>query len=78
LLGPRYGAIGIAWSAVVGQMYTLLAFAVVLWRAGLNPLSSSMVTAVRQRSLELAPIPARATGIQREATQIEDLKQRIS
>jgi PST family polysaccharide transporter len=49
LLGPRYGAIGIAWSAVIGQIYTLLAFAVILGRAGLNPFPLSMVTAVRPR-----------------------------
>jgi polysaccharide transporter, PST family len=78
LLGPWYGAVGIAWSAVIGQIYSLLAFAFILWRAGLNPLSSAMVTAVRRSSLELAPIPARATGMQQGATPIEDLKQRIS
>jgi PST family polysaccharide transporter len=49
LLAPRFGAIGIAWSAVIGQSYTLLAFAVVLWRAGLNPFPLSMATAVHPR-----------------------------
>ena len=43
LLGPPYGAIGIAWSAVIGQIYTLLAFAVILWRAGLNPFPLSII-----------------------------------
>ena len=37
LLAPKFGAIGIAWSAVIAQAYTLLAFCVVLARAGLNP-----------------------------------------
>ncbi len=69
LLAPRFGAIGIAWSAVIGQIYTLLAFAVILWRAGLNPFPLSMATAVHPRPVGLAPIPARATGIQHEATQ---------
>ena len=54
LLGPRYGAIGIAWSAVIGQIYTLLAFAVILWRAGLNPFPLSMATAVHPRPVGLA------------------------
>ena len=37
LLAPRFRAVGIAWSAVVAQLYTLIAFSVVLGRAGLNP-----------------------------------------
>jgi PST family polysaccharide transporter len=78
LLGPPYGAIGIAWSAVIGQIYTLSAFAVILWRANLNPFPLSMVTAFRRRSLGLAPLPARATGIHHGTRPIEDLKQRIS
>jgi hypothetical protein len=49
LLGPRHGAIGIAWSAVIGQIYTLLAFAVILWRAGLNPFPVSIASAVHPR-----------------------------
>jgi polysaccharide transporter, PST family len=73
LLGPRYGAIGIAWSAVIGQIYTLLAFAVILGRAGLNPFPLSMVTAVRPRSVELAPMPALTTGIHHGAHRTEDL-----
>jgi polysaccharide transporter, PST family len=49
LLAPRFGAVGIAWSAVIGQIYTVLAFAVILWRAGLSPFSLSMATAVHPR-----------------------------
>jgi polysaccharide transporter, PST family len=37
LLAPRYKALGVAWSAVAVQLYTLLAFCLVAWRAGLNP-----------------------------------------
>jgi polysaccharide transporter, PST family len=37
LLAPAFQAVGIAWSAVVAQLYTLVAFSVVLARAGLNP-----------------------------------------
>jgi len=78
LLGPPYGAVGVAWSAVIGQMYTLLAFAVIVWRAGLNPFPFFTVTAVRPHSAGLAPIPARATEIHDGAGQIEDRQQRIS
>jgi PST family polysaccharide transporter len=37
LLAPTFHAVGIAWSAVAAQLYTLMAFSVVLARAGLNP-----------------------------------------
>jgi polysaccharide transporter, PST family len=37
LLAPRFNAVGIAWAAVISQAYTVLAFCVVLARAGLNP-----------------------------------------
>ncbi len=37
LLAPRFSAVGIAWSAVIAQAYTVLAFCIVLSRAGLNP-----------------------------------------
>ena len=41
LLAPTFQAVGIAWSAVVAQLYTLVAFSVVLARAGLNPFTFS-------------------------------------
>jgi PST family polysaccharide transporter len=41
LLAPSLQAVGIAWSAVGSQFYTLVAFSVVLARAGLNPFASS-------------------------------------
>jgi polysaccharide transporter, PST family len=37
LLAPRFRAAGIAWSAVIAQAYTVLAFCIVLVRAKLNP-----------------------------------------
>jgi PST family polysaccharide transporter len=77
LLAPRSGAIGIAWSAVIGQIYTLLAFTVVLWRAGLNPFPLFPATAAGPRP-GLAPIPALATGTSQRAARTEDLKQQIS
>jgi PST family polysaccharide transporter len=46
LLAPGFQAMGIAWSAVVAQLYTLIAFSVVLARAGLNPFASSVKRAV--------------------------------
>jgi polysaccharide transporter, PST family len=41
LLAPKFQAIGIAWSVVVAQLYSLIAFCVVLARAGLNPFAFS-------------------------------------
>jgi PST family polysaccharide transporter len=46
LLAPAFQAVGIAWSVVVAQLYTLIAFSVVLARAGLNPFASSLKTEV--------------------------------
>jgi polysaccharide transporter, PST family len=46
LLAPGFQAVGIAWSVVVAQLYTLIAFSVVLARAGLNPFTSSVKTTV--------------------------------
>jgi PST family polysaccharide transporter len=37
LLAPKFSAAGIAWSAVISQAYTVLAFCVVLARVGLKP-----------------------------------------
>ena len=41
LLAPSYQAVGIAWSAVIGQLFTLVAFCVILARTGLNPFKGS-------------------------------------
>ena len=45
-LAPRFGAVGIAASSVISQSYTLVAFAIVLARAGLNPFASTATSAV--------------------------------
>ena len=42
LLAPVYQAAGIAWSAVISQFYSLVAFAIILTRAGLNPFAFSV------------------------------------
>jgi PST family polysaccharide transporter len=42
LLAPSLQAVGIAWAAVAAQLYTLIAFSVVLARAGLNPFAPSV------------------------------------
>jgi polysaccharide transporter, PST family len=42
LLAPVYQAAGIAWSAVISQFYSLIAFAIILTRAGLNPFAFSV------------------------------------
>jgi polysaccharide transporter, PST family len=47
LLAPRFSAIGIAWAAVISQLYSLVAFGVVLGRAGLNPFARESAGTVR-------------------------------
>jgi polysaccharide transporter, PST family len=59
LLAHRLGAIGIAWSAVVAQIYTLIAFSIVLARAGLNPLAPATPAVPRaRRSTPVIPVLA--------------------
>lgn len=41
LLAPEWKAVGIAWATVIAQLYTLLAFCLIIWRAGLNPFAAS-------------------------------------
>jgi hypothetical protein len=38
-LAPKFSAVSIAWAAVIAQAYTVVAFLVILVRAGLNPFS---------------------------------------
>jgi PST family polysaccharide transporter len=61
LLAPRFSAVGIAWSAVIVQTYTLLAFSVVLQRAGLNPFAPA-APAASPRFTGHVPILAPARG----------------
>jgi polysaccharide transporter, PST family len=51
LLAPRMAGVGIAWAAVVSQAYTLVAYTVVLWRAGLNPFSNTATARLRAPKL---------------------------
>ena len=51
LLAPRMAALGIAWAAVVSQAYTLVAYTIVLWRAGLNPFSNTATARLRAPSV---------------------------
>jgi PST family polysaccharide transporter len=84
LLAPRFSAIGIAWSAVISQLYSLIAFGVVLARAGLNPFARASAAAVRpSRSGTLLPVLAVARGMGASSAAIEDVmpygeQQRIS
>jgi O-antigen/teichoic acid export membrane protein len=70
LLVPRMAAVGIAWSAVTSQLYTLVAFTIVLWRAGLNPFSLTATTRVgAPRGSDLAVV----TGMDLEEAPLEFL-----
>jgi polysaccharide transporter, PST family len=64
LLAPRMGAVGIAWSAVAAQTYTLVALVVVLLRTGLNPFAppSRSRGRLRKRRVQLAPALVPANG----------------
>jgi polysaccharide transporter, PST family len=48
LLAPKFAAVGIAWAAVASQGYTVLAFILILWRAGLNPFARALTTRVEE------------------------------
>ncbi len=63
LLAPRFSAVGIGWAAVIAQVYTVFAFAIVLGRAGLNPFARANPVALRRsRSASLLPAWAAARG----------------
>jgi polysaccharide transporter, PST family len=58
LLAPRFRAVGIAWSTVLAQFYTLIAFLTVAMRAGLNPFRGSIAPAARtSRPSRLSHVP---------------------
>jgi polysaccharide transporter, PST family len=70
LLAQRFQAVGIAWSAVAAQVYTLIAFAVVLGRAGLNPFSLGATTFARAPSVgDLAAV----SGLDHQEVPVEFL-----
>jgi Na+-driven multidrug efflux pump len=54
LLAPKFGGAGIAWAAVAAQLYTIIAFAIVLSRAGLNPFAASR---------RFSPVPFSPRGV---------------
>ena len=58
-LAPRYGAVGIAWSAAASQAFTLIAFSIVLARAGLNPFAPSPRFGGRRRRTPVHVAPAK-------------------
>jgi polysaccharide transporter, PST family len=70
LLAPGLNAIGIAWSAVIAQLYTLVAFSFILWRAGLNPFAA---TARPPRPTIQVTLLAAVPGTNKPAHRTEDL-----
>jgi PST family polysaccharide transporter len=70
LLAPRFSAVGIAWSAVIAQLYTLVAFSFLLWRARLNPFAA---TVRPLRPPILVTLLASATGTNKSARGTDDL-----
>ncbi len=63
LLAPRFSAVGIGWAAVVSQVYTVVAFAIVLGRAGLNPFAQATPVPLHpSRSASLLALWAAARG----------------
>jgi hypothetical protein len=57
LFAPSFGAVGIAWSAVIAQLYTLVAYSILAWRAGLNPFART--TPIAQSSLSPSSVAKR-------------------
>jgi PST family polysaccharide transporter len=72
-LAPRYGAVGIAWSAVAAQAYTLAAFSVVLSRASLNPFVPPAHSGGGLRPVALSPVLAGANQGQHKEIRLRDL-----
>jgi PST family polysaccharide transporter len=79
LLTPRFKAVGIAWSAVAAQLYTLIAFSVVAGRAGLNPLArASHVSAHSPRAAVLVPALAPGDGTSAGSRENDEAPTRLS
>jgi polysaccharide transporter, PST family len=72
LLAPRFAGVGIAWSVVIAQIYTLLAFCVILARAGLNPFAPSTPAAVRRHSRTFEPQLGSAGGSQQMRARLRE------
>jgi polysaccharide transporter, PST family len=58
VLGTRFAAVGIAWSAVIAQLYSVIAFMFILSRANLNPFARGRQP--RHRGI-VVPLPAHAS-----------------
>ena len=74
LFAPRFRAVGIAWSAVAAQIYTLVAFSIVIARAGLNPFAPATPAAGRppRRSANGQPVLAPAIGSQQMKLELRE------
>jgi PST family polysaccharide transporter len=73
LLAPRLGSIGIAWSAVTAQVYTLIAFSVILAKAGLNPFSPATPPAGRpNRPGDFVPVLAPVARTQQMRLRLQE------
>ena len=70
LFAPKFRAVGIAWSAVVVQVYTLVAFVAILMRAGLNPFALAPRNPPRkpQSSILVPALAAGSAGASRSVT----------
>jgi polysaccharide transporter, PST family len=74
VLAPRFKAVGIAWSAVASQLYTLIAFSVVVGRARLNPFArASHKPAYSARAAILVPVLAPGGGTSARSRENEDM-----
>jgi hypothetical protein len=73
LLAPRMGAVGIAWSAVLAQVYTLIAFSIILAKAGLNPFSPAAPPADRPPHRgDFVPVLAPANSTQQMKLRLQE------
>jgi PST family polysaccharide transporter len=74
LLAPGFRAVGIAWSVVAAQIYTLVAFSIVIARAGLNPFAPATPAAGRppRRSANAQPVLAPAIGSQQMKLELRE------
>jgi len=74
VLAPRFGAVGIAWSAVASQVFTLIAFSVVLSRASLNPFAPPAPSGGggARRPVTVAAALASASGAQHHELRLRE------
>jgi polysaccharide transporter, PST family len=66
LMAPHYGAVGLAWASVICQLYTVIAFFIILSREGLNPFRAASRAALRARaSRRMRPVLTPSTDTSR-------------